>query len=355
MIKYISFILNKLNNKIDMKNKTESIKNTNLRIWIILFVGIILIFVNLAYPQICIRENNLSPLILAIGKSFLAASIIGLILRVPSLLNDVNNSSINLFKNNNFLKKLSVEELYSLRVAATESAYLKSANRVNSSLKEIDTRIANLFLQPYFSNYKIIVRCKLSKDKKFIEKTTTTTFTLNNPGKEKCNATEFIRSRVISKKNDTLKNEEIRRIIKLQTIIDEKSNWNNDIDKIKLLYENYFEESSPYNLLSDIQFNDNDKFKFENSIQFRVTEKRTVGIEDNTYIHRVISPVEKFSINYSFEESDVDLIGNCFGTFQDTKNGGIDIVKDKNSINISSSKWLLNGNGIIIVHNFNNK
>ncbi len=336
----------------EQNNTTESLKNTKLRIWLILFGGLVLTLIHLSFPRIIILETNLSPFLFTIGKTFMAASIIGLILRVPALLNDVNNSSIKLFKDNDFLNRLDVKELQTLRSDATESAYLKSANRVNTSLKEIDTEIANLFLSPYFSSYKIVVRCKLLENN-IIEKFITTTFTLNNPSMEKCNATDYFRSRVILKREDDLKNEDMRKITKFHTIIDKKGNWEDKIESVEMLYEDYFEESSPYNLLSHIKFKDGNLFEFDENIQFRITEKRTVSIQDNTFIHRVISPVEKFHVNYSFEKCEVDLIGNCFGTFQDTKNGGINIVKDSNSIDITTEKWLLNGNGIIIVHNFN--
>ncbi len=343
------FLFKKTNDSI-----SESLKNTKLRIWLVLFIGIIIILVTLIHPKICLFGNNISPFLQNLGKSFFAAATIALILRVPTLLNDVNNSSIKLFKDNKFLKRLDTAELKTLRADATESAYSRSANSVNISLKEIDTQIANLFLQPYYSSFKIIVRCRFIENN-LIEKKITTTYTLKNPNKEKCNAFDHLKSRVILKKIDGFEDNKLREILKFQVIKDNKGNWENILNYFGLSHTNYEEESSPYNVLTNIKPKKgaNTQLEFENNIQIKVTEKRIVSRDDNTYLYRVVGPVEKFSINYSFEECDVDLIGNCFGTFQDTKNGGINIVKDKNSINISTEKWLLNGNGIIVVHNYN--
>jgi len=263
----------------------------------------------------------------------------------------VNNSSIKLFRDNNFLKRLDNSELKRLRADATESAYLKSTNSVNTSLKEIDSEMSELFLKPYFSSYKLIIRCKIL-DNGLIEKVITTTATLKNPNKITCNALDHFRLRVILEKPDSMENEKLRSLKKFQIIVDSNGNWSDCIADFKLSYEDYKEESSPYNIITAIEPKRKAyKLEFKESIQIKLTEKRVMNKTDNVFIHRVISPVENFHVNYSINNKDVDLIGNCFGTFQDTKDGGINIIKDKNSIDISTNKWLLNGNGIIIVHN----
>jgi len=332
---------------------SESSRLTKNRIWLVLSSGVTLVFFSMAIPKILFNEYNFSLFFMSLGLTFIATSLIALLLRMPTLLNDVNNSSIRLLKDNEFLKRLDIEELNKLRTDATECAYLKYANSPNSSLKKIDAKIAGLFLTPYFCSYKIIIKCKYREDG-LLEKSISTTFKLNNPKKEFCNALLFLKTRVTHEKIDGIEIKELREIHKFQVIIDNEGDWKDLWKDYKLDPEEYEEESLPYDIMTKIKpKNDKQELNFDNNIQIKITETRVLKKEDNRYTHRVSSPVENFSINYSFDDSSVNLIGTCFGTFQDTKNGGINIVKDSNSIDISTNSWLLNGNGIMIVHNIN--
>lgn len=323
----------------------HKLNNTKLRIWIILLVGCISLFIYYI-SKISIFSG--------LGGAFIAAAVISLILRVPSLLDDVNKSSINLLKDNEFLNRLSVEELQKLRVAATECGYLKSAHSVNKSLSVIDNKIANLFLEPYFHSYLINVRCRLDGD--IINKIVSTDFILKNPNKKELNGLKFIKPRVVQKKIEGKENNEIRVIKSFKVLKDDENEYKDMSSKVELKFDDFSEEASNYNVISSIVpkgehfLND---LSFTSSLHIKIVEERIVEKKDSTYVRRVTNPVENFSINYSFDNCDVDLIGNGFGTFQDTKDGGISIFKDGNSIHISSKKWLLTGNGIIIVHNYN--
>ena len=162
--------------------------NIKSKIWIIIISGIAIMFIAL-YAQ-SINPNEYIQLIafaLTIGRSFIAAGFIALILRIPAVLNDVNNSAINLLKSNTYLEKLSISELSDLRAAATKYSYLQAANAVNPSLNNLDKKISNLFLEPYFNFYNIKVSCKILQDGN-IEKRIVTHFSFKNPKKEKCNA-----------------------------------------------------------------------------------------------------------------------------------------------------------------------
>lgn len=324
-------------------------KNTSLRIWIVALIGVILILISLNSEDISWLDDKVAAFIESLGRTFFVAAVIALILNVPSLLSGVYNSSINLFKDNSFLQRLDIKELNKIRADATESAYLRSGNGVNDSLKLIDKKIAGLFLHPYYSSYDLIIKCK-KLDDKYIEKTYNLNFVLMNPANTMCNAMEHYTSRAAVFVPEGENIQEIRKILSVETIIDDSERWSTK--KASIDSESYEEESLSYNNLSHMIIEEDDgKLMFKDKIQVRIKEKRLISLNDKRYVHRVSSPVEKFTINYSFKGCEMDLIGTCFGTFQDTKDGGIDVIKDENSIHISSSKWLLNGNGIIIVHN----
>jgi len=328
---------------------SQSLQNTRLRIWLVLFGGALIIATSIIFPEMKIGEADISAFLQNIGKTFLAAATIALILQVPALLNDVNNSSIALFKDNSFLNRLDAPDLQKLRTDATEAAYSKSTNHVEPSLKEIDSKIADLFLQPYYSKYKVNINCEIIEDK-YLLKTFTKHIKLQNPSKKDCDAIDKIGGKTTMFRPEGKTNEDIRKLESFEVIIDDMEKWEDLTSKLKLNWEEFSEDASSYNALSYLKLDGRSNLKFEDKIEIKIKETRLVPIHDNTYLHRVSSPVKYFTINYSFKTCDVDLIGNCFGTFQDTKDGGIDIIKDTNSIDITTNKWMLNGNGIIIVH-----
>lgn len=322
------------------------------KVWIVIFLGVAAMFIALyyksEYPGTYIELISFS---LTMGRTFIAAGLVALLLRLPSVLNDVNNSAINLLKNNSYLEKLSVEELTQLRADATKNAYIKTANAVNPSLNNLDSKIANLFLEPYFNFYSVKVSCKLL-DENFIEKRIVTHFSFKNPNKEECNTLEHFNSRVIQDFIKDYKKEDLRVLESLEVMKDDDLVFFDYTPYYNLKFSTYKEEAVTYSVVSRLRCkNEKKNLNFNDKLQMKIIEKRITPKSDNVYLNRITSPTEKFSIHYSFVDRNVDLIGNGFGTFQNTKDGGINITKDSNSIHIESSRWLLTGNGIIIVHN----
>ena len=309
--------------------------------------------ISLYIDHLKILDQNLITFFSQIGKTFIAAAVIALLLRVPTLLEDVNNSAVRLLKSNEFLKRLSIRELGNLRGSATEHAYLQSADSVNESLKKLDEKIANLFLEPYFEFYHMNVRCRMLEGNK-IEKLISTHFSLKNPKMESCNGASYYKSRVIQNKIDNIDDSGLRKIDSFQVLKDNEKEFNDLREKYKLEFDDYQEESLTYNRVSEIKSKENASILFNEGLQLKMVETRTVTADDNVFVNRINYPTEDFSINYSFDDCDVDLLGNGFGTFRNTKDGGINVFKDGNSIHISSKGWLLPGNGIIIVHNHPN-
>ena len=320
------------------------------KIWLIIISGIALIFISLYFVQL---PSQLIAFGLTLGRAFVAAGVIALILRLPALLDDVNNSGVTLLTSNVFLQKLSIAELNKLRAAATKHAYAQSADAVNPSLNNLDEKIANLFLEPYFHFYNVKISCKILEDKS-IQKRIVTHFSFKNPKMKECDALEQFSSRVIQDSIDGYTNDQIRSIVNLEVMKDDDEEFLNYTDYFKLEFEEYSEESTSYSLVSVLKPIENGgrDFKFKDRLQMKLIETRITPGSDKYYVNRITSPTETFSIHYSFDECKVDLIGNGFGTFQTTKDGGINITKDSNSIHIQSSRWLITGNGIMIVHNF---
>ncbi len=334
-----------------------SLKNLKLRLWLLMTLGVCLLLAGVIYsisseksPWIEIADS-----IRDFGFTIIASATIALLLKVPSLFQDVNDSAIKLLTNNNYLKRLDVNELRKLRADATESAYMRNVKSVNETLKELDLKISELFLQPYFETYQIKISCKLLQDNNdYIEKKISTEFVLINPRKEKCNGIEFIKFRVVQNKINV---ENERSLVSLDVLIDNEREFTSIKEKFKVRFTQFYEESTSYDRLSIITLKeesnkDAEMLAFKHQLKVRLVERRIIPKSDTSYLYRVINPIKFFMINYSFEDCPVNLIGNGFATFQTTKNGGISIVKDPNSIHISCKKWLLPGNGIIIVHNY---
>ena len=334
--------------KIFKENRT-TITNIKLRIYILGLIGLLFIFISYF-------SNNDSNLLLRIlgnlGLGFLAASITTLLLQIPSLLNDIYSSSIQLFKDDYFLSLLSVEQLQNIRKKATKAAYLQTTNSANEGLNDIDNSAANLFLKPYFKHYLVNVRCEIKEDKIF--KTVSTDFMLINPKKDKLSGLQLIKPRVFQKKSDK---DQVRKLVKIEYLKDSMKELEDITNKFKLEFKDInIDDGSGYDVYSKIipMQNDDKILEFNNKLHMKIIEERIVEKEDNLYIRRVTNPVENFNINYSFKDNNVILYGSAFGTFHDIKDGGISIFKDSNSIHISTKKWLLTGNGIFIVHKYIN-
>lgn len=331
--------------KVDIKSK----------ILLVLALGVILTLTSVLLNQNL--EDKYSPaigILNTIGKTFMGSALVALLLRLPALLEQVNTSAIKLLTNNEYLKRLSIDQLAELRAAATQNAYIKSTNSANTSLNLLDAQIGKLFLEPYYQSFNMNFRCRML-DGDLIEKTISTSFTFKNPKKDRCNAFDFFSFRVVQEKITGLQDEQMRKIERFQVIKDGIGDFVDYTPAYFLDFSDHNEESSNYDVVSVLkksQANTNLDLEFDNTLHLKFVEKRIVPKSDKIYINRITSPTEKFLINYSFDGCNVNLLGTGFGTFQNTKDGGINIFKDPNSIQIASEKWLLTGNGIMIVHEY---
>lgn len=328
--------------------------NIKTKIWLVFTVGIILVLLSIILDSHLNEIGYLAEFSGATGRTLVGAALVALIFRLPLILELVNKSGINLLTDNEFLRRLSPEELSDLRASVTKHAYLKTTNSANSSLNNLDSTIANLFNEPYYESFTMNFRCRFLGDG-FIEKTISTSFVFKNPKNTPCDASEYFRSRVVQEKNDNVKEEDLRKIARFQVIKDEEGDFVDYSKAYKLKFSSHHEESSTYNVVSKLVNTDtNSKLNliFNDTLQLKIVEKRIVPKTDKIYINRITSPTERFLINYSFDGCNVNLLGSGFGTFQNTKDGGINIFKDPNSIQIASEKWLLTGNGIMIVHDY---
>jgi len=340
-----------------MLRKILSLQNTKLRIYLVILIGFVLII----SPQTAITFSDIKEtsfwyktlvVLTQIGKTFFAAGLIALILNVPSLLNDVDNSSLRLLQNNEFLRRLSVPELFRLRKQATKHALSHSTESIDFGLERLDEKFSDLLRSPYYQFYKVRIKNTLLENGN-INKLVTQEFKIINPSKEPISAKKHIEIRSLFKDSDIPK-DQLRKLKKMEVVVDDNKTYGTK--DFKLCWSEKDEAFPIHDIDSKVvrSNNEGEELKFTDSLYINLKEEREVTSTDNTYIKRLRFPAKTFSIHYFFDSCDVDLIGNGFETFFSETDSNINIDPDPNSLNISSNNWLLSGNGIMIVHNIKN-
>lgn len=332
--------------------KTNGTKATELRIWIIIISGLFLTILGLFFQTFLEQSQSiLFEYITYFGRTLIAAGVVALILRLPSLLQDVDNSAINLLKNDSFLSKLSTPELRMYREKATEHSYRKTTNSVNSSLKDLDSKIADIFFETYFKYYKIEIECNLLENGT-VEKIVTTTFELVNPLNVPKSIKPFLSTNVYMKKIPFLDDIKLRELVSLSYKIDDSKKMIPVNEKV--FFEPHIISSKNKNdyIIKFCSIIDEDlgDQSFNQSLTVKSIEKRIIPAEDKIYTYRINMPTASFSITYWTSGKDIKFLGSGFGTFQSIINGGINEIKKPHHISIQFNDWLLTGNGVMIVH-----
>ena len=297
--------------------------------------------------------HDLLSALIGVAFSVLAAAILAIIIDVPSWLRDYEEHFANILSSNSYLKTLDEKSLVQLRQDITTQIHKTTTPRMPRGLVKMDESICALFKRPYYERYMHSVRCKMSQDRKEIEKTHVVEFKLINPNCGYSDAVETIRlSNLIQKMGDDDKG-----------IMDFKMSYRIDDKEEQDLSKDYGMASEPldkkiefYDTKVYLAYKPEDDANRKVGIELRFNEcvivkySYTIKIDavDRCFTKRLQHPAELFILNYSCDDDDISVQGQLIGT--DLKQSNVSIhYHDENSISLVSYDWLLPDNGAVVV------
>ena len=317
---------------------------------ILVFFGIRM-YLNSSCPNTSYWKELLTAFI---GGAFsvLAASILAIIIDIPSWLKDYDEHFARILSSNSYLKTLDEKSLVQLRQDITSQIHKTTTQKMGTGLVRMDESICALFKKPYYERYMHSVRCKKTDDST-ITKTHVVEYKLINPNAGYEEAVESIRiSNLIQKRNNDdkgISNFEFSYSIDNQ----EECKLSNDygmfatpLDKKIEFYDT--KVCLVYKPDNDVERKAGVELRFKECVHIKYSYTIVINAADRCFTKRLQHPAELFILNYSCDDDDIQLHGQLMGT--DLKQSNFSIhYHDENSMTLVSYDWLLPDNGAIVV------
>ncbi|MBD5391266.1 hypothetical protein HDR66_00490 [bacterium] len=337
------------------QKKRQKYYNSSLRIIIFALSGLVVyILVSIASIDESYAfkySKYIYSIISGIAISVMTGSILAIMIDIPSRLKEYELSFVKALSSNNYLKSLDESHLTRLRNDITEQLHKTKAPSMAKGLIEIDQRVCELLRQPYYSRYRHTVVCSIIGESDYIQKEHTIEYKLINPYSVNQTAVEFIKFTNLILVKDGQPEAEAITNLSINCSIDNKP----EIDlssRIKFEYQDITEEF--YNkkiTISDRDGTDSPgrglRVEFDDNIKVRMKYKIEVHKTDPCFTKRLQHPAKNFRLDYTCNDSSIELFGQIFGT--EIKQSDISIKYPSNSISLETFDWLLPDNGAIVI------
>lgn len=346
---------------IKLKNKT-TIKQI-IPIWVLmLFAGLIgIIFItygsllDVKFIPTPKWSTEFRRLIVSIfynlGQALFVAGIVGVIFEMKSIKGYFEKSISDILIGDEYLKFQDEGELMRLRQRATTNIYLKKSKQVDLDLIKLDEDICAALTEPHFEYYQENSSYVFDESNTFIIKTVKTRFKLVNPKHEKVDIFEYLKPKIRFKNIKGVKDDEIRTLKGFDIWVDGENPYSVlELLEIKSFTDTMHELDDEYGIKTELALKNHtqsSQISFVDHMEAYTIEERKIPLNDLTVSFRLETLAKNFKIGLVFEEGDIELIGNIYGTMSNPRNG-INIDTDSNSISLESKKWMLKGNGVFI-------
>ncbi len=314
---------------------------------VIIFGGAILILLSfLLKPK---EPNVWWETVTAIGQAFIIGPTISWILDLPSMINYFKKITIQSLVSKEYLDSMERGKLIELRKECTGRIHLKDAQFIEPGLINIDESICELLTKHYHERYRQNVSCRIDGNhiikKHHIEEVIINPVGGNGTIKIPENLKMFVY------KNESEPVDDILKVLKYTVASDDKEEIDYIKQGMKIKETPSDVTDMTYNSQLTIVRKDNLPLEFEFSKNLKIEKIYEVRVPktDNTFLKRLTIPVKSFRFDYHFPDSNVKLIGACFGTLSFSNEGNIKIIHESDHISIESYSWLLPGNGVFIV------
>lgn len=289
---------------------------------------------------------------MSFGQAFIILGTINGFLQLPSLFDRFKSQLLELLTSDKYLSTLPPEKLLSYRSDTLKSYYQQKVSSVDESLLKLDERLCELLVSPYFEMYREYneLRKNAIDGNSFYEKTVTTVFELINPAKDQFDALKTLDFGLFFSSIEGVEDQEIRQILSIK-ISKDQGKFEYLTNSISVKTEKVHpKRAGKYDIVTklDISDLDREKFKFSDNFKIEYVEKRVLPIHDKTYSFRIGRPTKSFIMNFTCNDPEFDIIGNCFGTLMGPNRNDILTTRDSNSLSIETREWLLSGNGFFL-------
>lgn len=348
------------------EHKILSNKKQIIPIWVLMLfatlIGIVLVIVGSLIEVKFIPTSNWNDayesLIVSImhnlGQALFVAGLVGLIFEIKSIKNYFEKRISDILIDDEYLKHQGYNELMRLRQRATKNIYTKKSKDVDPELIELDEQICHRLTEAYFDFFQETATCNFSEDQTYLIKKVKTRFRLVNPQNKEIDLFSLFKPKIRFKKIKDVEDIDIRKLEGFDIWVDgDKPCSILDLIQIKAFPEKMYDHDEEYSIKTEMVLKDNldkslsGRFKFQNSFEVLIVEERKIPLDDHTYFFRLETSAKNFKIGLVFDNDDIEIDGNLFGTMSNPRNG-IFIDKDSNSIAIESKRWMLKGNGAYI-------
>tara|TARA_R110002124_G_scaffold17532_3_gene73481 strand:- start:365350 stop:366519 length:1170 start_codon:yes stop_codon:yes gene_type:complete len=289
-----------------------------------------------------------------LGQALFVAGLVGLIFEIKSIKNYFEKRISDILIDDEYLKHQDYNELMRLRQRATKNIYSKKSKEVDPELIELDEQICHRLTEPYFEFFQETATCSFSDDRTYLIKKVKTRFRLVNPQKKTINVFTLFKPKIRFKKIAGVEDNDIRKLEGFDIWVDgEKPNSIMDVVEVKAFPEKMYDHDEEYSIKTEIGIKKgfdkvlSTRLKFQNYFEALIVEERKIPLNDHTYFFRLETSAKNFKIGLVFDNDNIEIDGNLFGTMSNPRNG-IFIDKDSNSIAIESKRWMLKGNGAYI-------
>jgi hypothetical protein len=326
-------------------SKTKSITKP-IQLILLVFGGIILILFSIISKNVFCWPTTVNDLLNSLGQALIIGPALSWILDLKSMVDYFKKITIESLISKEYLAKLERSQLLDLRKECTAKIHLKDAENIEKGLINLDESVCELLTEPYLERYRQNTSCSLDGDF-FIKRHYMEEYVIN-PLDKKVKFKEFPKSYISVPIGEDATS--FLTITKLTIKIDDGIEidytpkvkiHSSKVNDAEFLYNTVFSWVDETGKDLEIEYN-------KSLLVNRVYEIKTPK-DDITFIKRVTLPTKSLKIDYSYNGSDLRLIGSCFGTLSYSNDNGMKVIQDDNYISIESFDWLLPGNGIFIV------
>lgn len=317
--------------------------------WIIVASACIAIssaYIKSDYPKV-------HELICGVSMSIIAGVVISLIIDLPKSLRRNEESILNALSSDGYIKKLNNEKLRGLRDKITELLYKKDAPKLPKGLIDMDRKICELLMDPYFDYYSRKDICKIvdrPNGKTYLEKRVNISYKLVNPQgglQEQRDKVAMNSSMCIADDDDI---NDLIKINKVQVTIDQQAPFDLK-DSIELYKDNHVGMNN-YNCRvywsrSRDTLNPH-TFVFRDSIAVEMSYVVLLPVTDIWHTTKLRYAAKNYHLDCSYNNPEIQIYGQVMGTLIENVDFSVNNI-DNNNITIDVHNWLLPKNGTIYV------
>lgn len=329
----------------------------NVRFWVWkkliawILVAIACILISSAYFKIpCPRIHEV---VCGVSMSIIAGVVISLIIDLPKSLRRNEESILNALSSDGYIKKLNNEKLRGLRDKITELLYKKDAPKLPKGLIDVDRKICELLMEPYFDYYSRKDICRIVKKpngKTYLEKTVNINYMLVNPQGGLQEQTDKVAMNSSMRVADDDNINDLIKIRKVKVTIDKQKPF--DIQNEIRLYKDDQVGMNNYNCRVHWSKSDEELdphiYKYRNSIAVEMTYVVLLPTTDIWHTTKLRYAAKNYHMDCSYDNPQIQIYGQVMGTLIENVDFSINNI-DNNHITIDVYNWLLPKNGTIIV------